>query len=101
MKKITPQELNEWRKTNKPFVLIDVRENWERDAFNIGGLHIPVGDIMQRRDEIPKDGDVVLYCEKGIRSSIVIQRLEGLGYNNLLNLSGGMSAWKTAIPSHG
>lgn len=95
MKKITPEELKEWSRSNKPFVLIDVRETWEHAHFNIGGRNIPVGEIMLLRNEIPKEEDVVLYCEKGIRSSIVIQRLEGFGYQNLYNLTGGMTAWKS------
>jgi len=94
MKKIAPEELKKWLSEDKPFILIDVRESHERDAYHIGGIHIPVGDIMARRDEIPQNEDVVVYCEKGIRSSIVIQRLNGLGYENLYNLAGGMSAWK-------
>jgi len=77
-------------------MLIDVREEWEREIYNIGGLHIPLGDMITRRDEIPVDKPVVIYCEKGIRSSIIIQRLEGIGFNNLYNLSGGMSNWKKA-----
>jgi adenylyltransferase/sulfurtransferase len=94
MKKITPEELSEWIKEDKPFVLIDVRENWEREAYNIGGEHIPLGELISRKSEIPQTGNVVLYCEKGIRSSIVIQRLEQLGYDNLYNLEGGMNEWK-------
>jgi rhodanese-related sulfurtransferase len=39
----------------------------------------------------------VLYCAKGIRSAMVIQRLEEkYGYTNLVNLSGGMYAWRKA-----
>lgn len=94
MKKITPQELRTLIGENKPFILIDVREDWERDAFNIGGIHIPMDELWQRRDEIPRDKEVILYCEKGIRSTIVIQRLENAGYDNLYNLTGGMKAWK-------
>jgi rhodanese-related sulfurtransferase len=75
-------------------VLVDVREGWEREAFNIGGMHIPMGDLAARYREIPMDKEVVVYCEKGIRSTIVIQRLEGVGFTNLINLSGGMKAWR-------
>src|SRR5690349_13526584 len=95
MKKITPEELKEWQKNDKPFVLIDVRETWEHAHFNIGGRNIPIGEIMLMRNEIPQNEDVVVYCEKGIRSSLVIQRLEGFGYQNLYNLTGGMTAWKS------
>ena len=51
---------------------------------------------MNRRSEISKQDTTVIYCEKGIRSTIAIQRLEALGYQNLYNLEGGMSKWKTS-----
>lgn len=75
-------------------VLVDVREAWEREAFNIGGMHISLGELAARYREIPTDKEVVVYCEKGIRSVIAIQRLEGAGFANLINLSGGMKAWR-------
>lgn len=94
MNQLTPTQLKEWIAADKDFVLIDIREPWERELYNIGGEHIPMGDIPAHLGDIPKDKDVVLYCEKGIRSTITIQRLEGYGYTNLINLSGGMKAWK-------
>lgn len=97
MKKITPDELRQWINDHKPFILIDVREVFERDAFHIGGTHIPVGEIISRKDELDKSADTVLYCEKGIRSAIAIQRLEALGFTNLVNLEGGMHAWKNSL----
>lgn len=76
------------------FILIDVRESFEREHFNIGGLHIPMQTVFERINEIPKDKNVVLYCQKGVRSMIVIQRLsERFDYQNLINLQGGMDAW--------
>ena len=94
MKELSPKELKKWIATGKDFVLIDVREGWERTDYNIGGQHIPIGELMSRVDEIPKDKDVVLYCERGIRTVIAIQRLEASGFHNLINLSGGMKAWR-------
>ena len=78
-------------------MLIDVREDYERTAYNIGGIHIPIGELIARMNEIPKDKELVLYCEKGIRSVIAIQRLESSGFHNLINLAGGMKAWKEAL----
>jgi adenylyltransferase/sulfurtransferase len=97
MQKISPNELKTWMDEKQPFMLIDVRETWEREAFNIGGEHIPQNEIIDRRGEMPVDKPVVVYCEKGIRSTIIIQRLEAMGYDNLYNLSGGMSNWKKSI----
>lgn len=94
MNQISPKELKEKLERNADVLLIDIREDWERELFNIGGMHIPMGEIPAHLSDIPKDKDVILYCEKGIRSTITIQRLESIGYHNLINLSGGMKAWK-------
>jgi len=76
------------------FMLIDVRESFERENFNIGGIHIPMQSVFERVNDIPLNKEVVIYCQKGIRSMIVIQRLsEKFGYQNLINLQGGMDAW--------
>ena len=97
MKQISPALLQEWINTAHNFILIDIREAWERNIYNIGGIHITSGDIAGSINEIPKDKEVVLYCEKGIRSVIAIQRLEAMGFENLYNLSGGMKAWKEQV----
>ena len=94
MQQITSPLLKSWMKANKDFLLLDIREDREWEAFNIGGEHIPMGDIPAKTGLIPRDKDVVLVCEKGIRSVITIQRLEGLGFQNLINLSGGLKAWR-------
>lgn len=94
MNQLSPEQLQQWINTGHGHVLIDVRESWERELFNIGGIHIPMGELPARYSEIPRDEDVVFYCEKGIRSVIAIQRLETVGYTRLYNLAGGMKAWK-------
>jgi len=94
MKQLTPAELKDWMQELTTFTLIDVRELWEHEIYNIGGIHIPMDELIARRAEIDTNAPVVVYCEKGIRSVIAIQRLEGYGFQNLINLQGGMSAWK-------
>lgn len=94
MKEITVEELEVWKTSSKHFLLLDVREEWEHAHFNIGGTLIPLSELLRRKDEIPPSLPVVIYCEKGIRSVIAIQRLEMLGLDNLYNLKGGMKAWK-------
>lgn len=72
-------------------LLVDVREEEEHAAYNIGGLHIPLSEIINRSVSIPKDIPVIFYCRKGIRSQIAIQRLEEkYAYTNLINLRGGI-----------
>jgi len=94
MKQLRPEDLQQWIIEQKPFDLVDVREAWEHETFNIGGLLLPIGSIMAAQDTLSRDVPVVLYCEKGIRSVIAIQRLEALGFENLYNLAGGMKAWR-------
>ncbi len=82
-------------KNKEDIMLIDVREPWEHEAFNIGGILIPMNIIFEHLDIIPKDKPVVFYCQKGIRSGLVIQRLQQkYHYKNLINLSGGMDQWQ-------
>ena len=79
-------------------VLIDVREPWEHELFNIGGLLIPMNTVFKNLHNIPADKPVVIYCQKGIRSGLVIQRLQQkYHYNNLMNLTGGMDGWNKAF----
>ena len=91
MKQITPTELIQLIASGKSFLLIDVREDFEHEDFNIGGQLITLGDIITKAGEIPHDIPVVVYCRKGIRSQIAIQRLEEkFGFTNLINLEGGV-----------
>ena len=97
MNQLSVHDLKKWNTAGKDFLLIDIREEWERELYNIGGIHIPLGELVSRINELPKDKEVVLYCEKGIRSVLAIQRLEASGFHNLFNLSGGMKAWKESL----
>jgi rhodanese-related sulfurtransferase len=95
MKNLSPKELQQKLNDNSELLLVDVREDYEHEAYNIGGILLPLSDIMNHVDEIPSDKPVIVYCKKGIRSQIAIQRLEQKhGFTNLFNLSGGMEAWK-------
>lgn len=94
MKTISKEELQRWITEGKKFNLLDVREEWEHEGFNIGGINIPLGDITSRSNDLDKTAPIVIYCEKGIRSAIAIQRLEIRGFSELYNLQGGMYRWK-------
>jgi rhodanese-related sulfurtransferase len=94
MNSITPSELKERLDKGEEIVLIDVRERWEHDIFNIGGEVHPLSDPTLYIEEINHNKPIVFYCQKGIRSMIAIQRLQHrLPCSNLINLSGGMDAW--------
>lgn len=94
MNSIDPITLREKINEEKNFVLIDVREPWEHELFNIGGSLIPMNTVFKNLHKIPADKPVVIYCQKGIRSGLVIQRLQQkYHYSNLINLAGGMDGW--------
>ena len=91
MQEITLPQLEALLNQNDPPLLIDVREPFEHEAHNIGGILIPMGEIIHEAQQIPRDKPVVFYCRKGVRSHIAIQRLEEkFGYTNLINLKGGI-----------
>lgn len=94
MKEISSSELKKLKDQNADFVLIDVREQYEFDEAQIGGTLIPMGEVMNRVEEIPKDKQVVVHCRSGKRSASVINALEqNFGYTNLYNLNGGILAY--------
>ena len=96
MNSISPAELKKIMDADPSAMeLVDVREKAEHEAFNIGGKLISFMDVIDNHEAIPRDKSVVLYCSKGVRSFLAIQRLEEkYGFTNLYNLSGGMDAWK-------
>lgn len=99
MNSISPVQLKELLDTQPDIQLIDVREPEEHQLFNIGGDLFPLPEIMEHVAEIEKNKPVIFYCKMGVRSQIAIQRLqEKYGFTNLINLSGGMEAWKRTFP---
>ncbi len=95
MHSITVKELKQKIDDAEEHQLIDVREDFEHEEFNIGGTLIPLHEIAQQVDKIYTDKPVIVYCRKGIRSQIAIQRLqEKFPFTNLYNLIGGTEAWK-------
>lgn len=98
MNQITPMELKNKMDLSENFALIDVREPYEHNHFNLGGKLIPLGEIMNQASDIPFDRPVIIYCKMGIRSQIAIQRLqERFGFSNLYNLQGGIERWKREV----
>ncbi len=96
---ITVQDLKNWQESGKPYQLIDVREISEY-AVNMGGENIPLGEIIAKRDRIATDCTVVMQCRSGMRSMNAILALQQYfpgEYDNLVNLKGGILAWKATF----
>ena len=97
MNTITVEELKARLDNGEQVNLLDVREDHERAEFNIGGTHIPLGKVQaMQTDDIDdwKDAEVIVYCRSGNRSGVASLFMEQLGFKNVVNLTGGMLAWK-------
>jgi rhodanese-related sulfurtransferase len=93
MKEISVKELKKLIDDKADFQLIDVREEHEFDEVNLNGKLIPMGEVMDRMEEISKTGQVVVHCRSGKRSATIINALEDHGFTNLYNLKGGILAY--------
>ena len=60
-------------------------------------LHIPVAEISNRYEELPKNVPLIVFCHHGMRSLKVVLYLEGKGFQNALNLTGGIQEWANTI----
>ena len=75
---------------NKEVVLLDVRDKNEHDAFNLGGLHVPLAELKQRLDELPSNKKIVAYCQSGVRSSAAAQLLRQANLD-AMSVNGGIA----------
>jgi rhodanese-related sulfurtransferase len=96
MQDITVEELKTRRDNGDNVVVIDVREPWEYEEFNIGGKLIPLGtlpDALADLEEL-KDTEVVVHCRSGARSATAKAFLTQQGFTKVRNMLGGVMAWQ-------
>ena len=99
MEDITVEDLKKRLDNNEALNLVDVREDWENEEFNIGGKLIPVNQLPGRLDELNglADSEVIVYCRSGNRSGSAKIFLEKNGFTKVRNLVGGMMEWQRKI----
>lgn len=99
MEELAPREVaRRLRETPGRLVLLDVREPFEREVARIDpSVHIPMQEVPDRLDEIPRDPTVVVYCHTGVRSWMVAGFLEQRGFRRVANLGGGIDAWSLQV----
>lgn len=96
MQTITADALRARIEDGEKIYLLDVREQSEYDAVNMGGVLIPLAKIMNGEiDEIEdwKDKEVIVHCRSGVRSMQACMMLEQMGFQSTYNLTGGILAW--------
>lgn len=75
--------------------LLDVRTKEEYNEVHIKDAHlIPVRELEQNTDKIPKDKKVIVYCASGKRSSKACKILKDKGLKELYNVEGGINKWQ-------
>jgi NADPH-dependent 2,4-dienoyl-CoA reductase/sulfur reductase-like enzyme/rhodanese-related sulfurtransferase len=79
---------------DKNGILLDIRTPKEYEQKTIpGAINIPLDELRDRMNEIPKDKTIYLFCEIGLRGYLSQRILRQHGYQNMYNLSGGFALW--------
>ena len=94
IKEVDSPKLTSMMDENDNLVIIDVREMHEINRGTIkGATPMPMATVPLRLSDIPRDKDVVFICRSGARSGQVCMFLGQHGYDNVINLRGGMIGW--------
>lgn len=91
---ILPDKLLVWlEEKGRTGVLVDVRELQEWEYYHLDeALHIPMRTIPERLGELPQDSPIYVVCAHGVRSANVCDYLHRNGFDNAVNVAGGMAA---------
>ncbi len=95
---ITVEDLKSRKDRGEELTLVDVREPHEWAISDLPeSVKIPLASLPHRLDELPRDGEIVVYCRTGGRSGNAVQFLRQRGYGKVFNLSGGINRWADQI----
>jgi rhodanese-related sulfurtransferase len=94
MKFVSKDELDQMIGQKEDILIIDVRESYEFEDENLGGMNIPLDELLERRGEIPAEKKVIICCRSGSRSLAMTHTLERkFGLKNLYTLQDGLSTY--------
>lgn len=96
IKELSPQEAKS--ELERGALLVDVREAYEVGEFACDvpeTLVLPLSELQQRYQELPKDRELILACAGGGRSLYAASFLVGHGYEKVANLDGGVFMWNS------
>lgn len=95
MQNISATDMQKIIKQTPDVYLLDVRTLGEYTQKRIKGARlIPIDQVQNRINEIPKNRPIIVYCETGMRSAQVSRYLDSLGYQSVSNLSQGIMGWQ-------
>ncbi len=98
MNEISVEQLEKELKKENTY-LLDVRNPDEYAYCNIGGINIPLGILEDHYSQIPSGARILCLCHHGVRSKVAQDFLFSLGYNDVLNITGGIDAWSMRVDS--
>lgn len=91
---ISAQELNQKILKGEDFQLIDLRENYEFEGYNIGGINIPMDEVLDNLKLIDSKKIVIFCCTEGLKSKAIINVLKKKIDTQLLHsLEGGINKY--------
>ena len=95
--KVSAVMLAEELASAEPPVVIDIRTPGEWGMGHLGGsVNLPLSQLQERIGEVPRDRRIAVHCAGGYRSSIAASLLRRRGFNELMELAGGITAWEAA-----
>lgn len=99
MRHFTPLELKAYlSSSHSQPKLIDVREHWEFEICHIAHSELlPMATLFAEPHRLDKNQEIVLICHHGIRSYQAGLFLKSLGFNNIINLDGGVERWAQEV----
>ncbi|HXC06333.1 MAG TPA: FAD-dependent oxidoreductase, partial [Bacteroidia bacterium] len=93
-RKMLPFYWNETEKAREEGILLDVRTREENKAGSIpGAVSIPLDELRNKLDELPRNKNIFIYCQIGLRGYLSEQILKQSGFPAVYNLSGGFTIW--------
>jgi molybdopterin/thiamine biosynthesis adenylyltransferase/rhodanese-related sulfurtransferase len=95
---ITAEELKKRIDRGEDVYILDVRNPEEFQICRLpGSVLLPLPELPQRLDEVPRDREVIVHCKSGVRSQKAIAFLKQHGHSRLKNLKGGILAWAASV----
>jgi hydroxyacylglutathione hydrolase len=85
------------RQRSQDGVVVDVRGEGEWQAGHVpGSLNLPLADLEQRLDEVPRNRTVIVHCQTGSRAAMAASLLKAKGFGDVRLYSGGFAEWRGA-----
>ncbi len=96
--RVTAAELASLRASLPGLTVVDVRNVGELDGGVVpGSVNIPLPQLINRMDELPREWPIVVHCAGGYRSSVATSLLEQAGFPDVSDLIGGYTAWAALV----